>query len=364
MLFLLCLNTASLTQNRQYHKTLCKSYADFTQRPGDNVRLAILLPEDGDKPHFIWLPVKTKDKLGSTIQDTYATHPAHPSHDFGVPDRDEQPGSCTPTNPNPTGDAGRDSGILVLVCNKLRSGELLDHSITMLFRRNKHKYRPNQCLKKLVKKNFDAAMFRGPLIICAMSKVKIPMFTYDIDTSSLTLALDAIIGVAPPGVKAEHTKKINAVRANSAPPYLETIQVPKRHPIFKTGKTSEISRVMGMSLVTWTYPTGTTAEASPSSSSAAPNTTTAPAPPPSDAKVLHLDLDPTSPNFRYVPQSIQADNRRMLIARSGGMGLDASHCADLLKCFEEKIVPVVRQVPGSPAERYAALKKILQTAGP
>lgn len=295
-----------LTSVRQFHKVLCKSFADFKERPSEDVRRAIFFPENEDKPRFIWLPVTTiEDYTGKTsptgsggvmLDEIGAT-------DFGVPKREVEPGYCMPSS---TALFGADtSGPHALVCGKLRSGEALDHSILAFARKSASV--PNRCIKKLAKREAEKTrVSKGPVIVFGAQKVVLPKTALDLDTIDLTLAMDAMIGMVPPSEVPDFARKITGVKAyNTTPAFLEEVYVPKRHPIFKSGMPSAISELHGTFLQIWWFPAGGNNDAIPKTAAAASF----------DPKILHTSLDTTSPDFAAVPESIQDDKRSMLIAR-------------------------------------------------
>ena len=48
-----------LNEGRAAHKLLCKTFADFKERPKPHFVRTIALPVEGDKPRFVWLPTGT-----------------------------------------------------------------------------------------------------------------------------------------------------------------------------------------------------------------------------------------------------------------------------------------------------------------
>ena len=349
-----------LTNSRQYHKVLCKSFADFAQRPSQDVRRAIFFPELGDKSHFIWLPVEAKSESYGQSKELLTINAAPYSADLGVPEKDVHAASCLPSEDGPLGKFDVDTSAMLLVCGKLRCGELLDHSIVMLARRDLMKRGPNKSLERLIKQPVNRAMFRGPLIFIGMNKVKLPKYTVDLDTTALTLGMDAIVSLAPAGTVPYHAEKVQAVKVNYTPtPFLEQLEVPKRHPVFKSGKKCEVADLHITPLQLWFYPADSEKTDSTDSSTSAPDA------PPFDTKVLHLCVDPTSPDFGHVPASMQADKRSILVAQPPNnleLGLDVDYLCKLGKNYEEKFVPwLSERQGGTPADRLRRMKEVTAT---
>lgn len=289
---------------RQIHKTLCKTFVNFVERPRPNDRRAIFVPEKGDKPYFIWLPVepetsdrrvpKTVFHAKMRMEGGQAIGNLVAPDDLGVPDMDAEAQAVPPAKYGPLGRFDHDTMSAVLVCGKLHSGELLDHSIMIMVPSPKHfkEHGPNQCFKRLATQDVDivdSPLCLGPSIIYGMNKANMPTVTVDLDTNALTLALDAVIGLAKVGKVPEHAKKVPAVKVNfTSPPFFEHLEISPRHPAFKSGTWSGIAELVAAPMRTWYYSAGgetKTIASPPSNTSKAPQF---------DAKVLQTCIDVAS----------------------------------------------------------------------
>ena len=303
------------------------------------------------------MPVKkVEERYGQCQKLTTSTGLDPYNESFDVPEMDKEAECWLPSKKNPIGKWAVDAATVLLVCGKLRSGELLDHSLVLVSRSNPQDYGPNQSLKRLVNRELHPSLFRGPLLMVGMNKVKLPRNTIDLDTTSFTLGLDAAAGVAPPGKIAFHAQKVMAVKVNkhTSPPTFEPLEISKRHPAFKSGTISKIAESNGPTpLQTWSYPASAAKDASikPSDDTATLV--------PFDINVLHLCIDPASPDFGRVPTSIREDKRSMLVVRPTnnlGIGLDTTYFTKLGKNFEDKFVPLLSDEQyGTPGERLRAM---------
>lgn len=85
---------------RAYHKLLCKKFVNLQDRPGEDFRLAILLPPIQNKTQFIWLPVDVTSAADSG-EDFDGTGERDPANieivpDLGVPTDDLSLASAWP----------------------------------------------------------------------------------------------------------------------------------------------------------------------------------------------------------------------------------------------------------------------------
>ncbi|KAF2159591.1 hypothetical protein M409DRAFT_29911 [Zasmidium cellare ATCC 36951] len=167
------------------HKHLCKTFADFAEPPGPNLRRIIILPESSDKPHFAWMetykvegredyedPDSINDKLGVRYYDQ------------------EEGGEMSEFG----GIFGENSSVdyaLDIVLGKRCNGELLDHSLNMLCGCDTCPVNLNKCLDNLTSGHAKSmgVLGRGDKAIFATSNVVESMFVRDADCSDLTLAI-------------------------------------------------------------------------------------------------------------------------------------------------------------------------------
>lgn len=347
----------TLTSSRQFHKFLCRAFADFQQRPSPDVRRAILLPDDGTNPRFTWLPVQEKKYIHAAAKARFLNDDGtvNLNTDWGVPDFTSNATSYLPGKVNALGHFDIPTKATMLVCGSFCSGNLLDHSVLAMARQNTAGCQPNKCLLRLIKKGPpNTELARGPLLLFGMEKVKLPKTTVDLDTTSFTLALNSMVDPVEPGKTPWPAQKVAGVKVNTdtTPPSLEDVQIPKRHPIFTKSTRSAVGDLMQTGLITWAYATKTTA-----STTKAGDTMNTPANPsdttPLNPKLLHLSLDPSSPDFGTIPPSIQADNCSILVARlpnKGNVGIEVEHLSRFLRLLERKVAPML-QGPGTPEAR-------------
>lgn len=345
-----------LTKTRYYHKILCKSFADFVVRPNAEVRCAILLPEKSDKPVFMWLPVQSGENSKKKFVHS-AGNGGKVDDDFGVPEHEDSDRYVLPTKGNIVGGFGSGGHSLILVCGKLRSGELLDHAIQMLARKNKTGCVPNKCVVRFGGEEF-ARPYKGPLILFGTTKFKFSKTAVDLDTVDLTLALDSLIAGAAPGVKSHIAQKMTGVKVIATAPFFEELQVPKRHPVFTRGTMSKISELLGGQLAVWMYPMGVGAQSSDPASEETHDT------PNRNATVLLTCLDPESADFGRVPASFQADQRAMLVVHQAydlDPTLDVSTLTAFVDLYAEMLPVWLAHLQGMSAEEKTG--EIFRMAG-
>lgn len=271
---------------------------------------AIYLPEDGDKPRFIWLPVEARDDLKAGTRACIP--PGAPSNilNWGVPEKGNLDECRLPTKDNPVGEFEVDNENHMLVCSRLRRGEFLKHSILLMQRCDAPKRKVNKSLKALSKQWWYPETAHGPLIIFAMEKVNFPKYTLDLDTTALTPAMDAIFDRVPPVGVPAFAQKVMAVKINNRidPPSLEQLKIPKRHLAFKARNMSMMGDLLRVPLCIWHYPANSERETSampPDNSVGAPF----------DPNAVKLCLDTDSPDFGRIPAALQADKRSTLVVR-------------------------------------------------
>lgn len=337
----------------QFHKTLCKTFADFKERPSPNTRRAIYFPQNGDRPNFIWLPVdpqaQAKQKPNGLLVAGKSVDSATESN-YGMPKLDKEGGSCLPSDCSPLGKFEDDTMSMALVMGPTRRGEHLDHNIYVIGPRKGRDHVTNMCVLRTAKEPPHPIIPRGPLIVFGMTKVVLPKYTVDLDTNDLTLALDAMVAPWADGATPHFARKVAGVKVHSgAMPFLEDVKVPKRHPIFKSGTLSAIAEFEGKPVQSWFCPV---------SSVTTPLPTTA-VPATFDPKVLYTDLDPKSAEFANIPAAIKNDKRNMLIVRPDAKA-DIPLTTGLLKILADSLshvqVHLADAKSGAPEERIAKEK--------
>ena len=208
------------------HKALCSTTINSEPRPSPDHYRAILLPENGSKPRFIWVP--TESYGGGDVSDTESDsgdNDGEPmsdnggnsgndqeflsidgsnasttsSDDDGIPDYDKEKGiRLLRLDDDDWGaESGSGGGTIQVVCGKRQSGQHLPYSIHM---RHREVFffdgsKDNQCLTYLARGKTGSCI-RGPLILYAMMKVHSPCFVVNIDIAGFSIAIDALIEYA------------------------------------------------------------------------------------------------------------------------------------------------------------------------
>lgn len=239
-----------LTAPRQFHKHLCKQWEEFKEKPGPDVRRAIVLPEHSSKPFFKWLPVPegSDARAARYLEKEVDANDRHrqgidTSEETSVPNRDGVESDIVPDIDEIYGPDAPHRDFVEVVPGTSGSGELLDHNIHVWMISPVPTVRPNPFLAR--HRGKDAApRFRGEIIIVAMTKdstISEPGWTLDADTRHLTLALD---GVAEMSKRMElmlayfttpkDAKKLKGVKVNVTEPFIESVDIPVRHPVFRS----------------------------------------------------------------------------------------------------------------------------------
>lgn len=307
---------------RRLHKLLCKQWKDFQERPSEDVRRAILLPEDESKPTFHWMQAEFK-----SVGDVLAS----------------QGGSSTKANHEhtdgstvtyvPAGEklfGGEVMAYTDLVTDTCGGGRLLDHDLVLYHLKSSTDCALSASVAAMVGAS-AARHWRGPLAIVACDRSEsgeaTPTTIVDIDLSGFTLALNRIVH--------NHTgkdvpiQKTRGLKLNILAPFIEEIQVPLKHPVFKSGQVLPITQLTKTPVLAYKYSTSTTTATTTAFGKSAANPAHNPYNIPLDTAALRICLDPCSPDFGKVPTSFHDDSASVLLA-----------CADRMPCFTRTLVPL------------------------
>ena len=297
-----------------------------------------MLPEHDGTPRFAWVPL-----LPGTI-DHITSAPEWSNFESGGPSDQRVPTFALPDTSGILGFGHVDyhaksmAGLQGAAVGAGRSSYLVGRS-------NAAKLAPNAVVARLVSPAV-AATCRGPLVLVGAKK-----FTAeDLDTSDFTIVLFGLGAMAKESNGA--LKKAEGVRVNAAPPFAEDVKVPLEHPIFRSGKDSPFSKMLGMPMRTWNYPKSSTGSSS-SHSAQLPGYV--------DAKFLQFCVDPASPDFGTIPASVQADTASTLIVREPGMPLGAAHFTRLRGGILG-LIESSTKTTGSPQQRLAKIKDTIAMA--
>lgn len=347
---------------RPLHKLLCKQLAGLAPRPGKNFRRAILLPQNASEPCFIWLPVdviEADDDDDETFNGTGKRKPAEIENirDVGVPAVDLELGSAWPNTTEVLGTV--DYSLKDLVMGKQGSGELVDHSIWLLQRRDFLFQGLNQCLKTL--DLWLASRMGGPIIFCGMTKAQGSTFVVDIDSRDFTLALDGLIRyhqLASQNLVMLRpvTKKTKGIKVSAKEPHFQDVEVPRRHPIFTKGTPSTFEPILKNGLRTYRYSSRQHQPAESSSPLLEPL---------NPAAYLRLNLNPTSPTFANIPKALLTDPTSVLVVGNGAFNdpptwtPTAQDLEDHIKnMIRDKLLPRLSDATFNAETRLAAIAMV------
>lgn len=324
-----------LTGNgRRLHKLVCKQWAEFQGRPSNHVRRVILLPADETKPKFVWMPVRVGEDSAAILRGGGIITPKN-SH-----------GSVTTGTALMQMDIGHESP---------RTSVTL-----MLHRKNLLGSGPNKCLASMVGSAF-ASRWRGPLAICAydLSSQGHPMSASDIDIFAFTLALHHLAychqGCLPTTDSASFTpiQKIQGLKVNVTAPFLEQVDVPVQHPVFKSGSALPITERLLSHVRTYKYPASNTKDGS------VPDVhdgTTDPAFP--DIAPLRVCIDLSSTDFGKIPDSFHDDGASVLIVRPDKGICDAYTIRGISGTIRRYVAEVLVNLPPTVEAREDALEQL------
>lgn len=329
-----------LMDRRRLHNLVCKQWADFQDRPSDDVRRVILLSEKADKPVFAWVPVKlrTLPFAGENDRNIRLTMAQFESLPRGacLEEQDFFDGEYAPS--------------VVLVNETVGGGKLLGHSLFLDHLDEFMNRAPNPSLASLVGKPV-AERGCGPLMIFDSGRVKHddPIDLRDFDLSGFTLALNRI--VHHHSGKDIPIMKTKGLKLNSSSPSVEEVDVPLKHPAFRSSQTIPMLEMMRLSVLTYKYPA--------KSSSAGDTKPDDPphAVPTFDAAVLRLCIDTSSPDSGKIPPSFHDDTSSILLGRADRMPCRVRPFVVIVKYIKERFVPkVMREKPSTKEEREKALQ--------
>lgn len=202
------------------HKSLCKSFANFQERPGDGYRRVIVLPEDSKKPCFAWIPMydeeaSPKDDNGPEAESSrnegeQAKASMSEQDEVSSRNQGEDGETSTPVEAvemgwedaraNPTGydepDTvsmdGRSDTSFSTIPASIEHEKHSNHSVRLRWRGtcNSDGLPPNNCVASLT----NALMgthFRGPLELYGTNEAT--GSCVDLDTTFLTLAVKLLL---------------------------------------------------------------------------------------------------------------------------------------------------------------------------
>ena len=174
-----------------------------------------------------------------------------------------------------------------IVLGKLGRGQHLDHSIHLAWHEGfmEDGFDFNECIDHLTEGRADID-WRGPLLLFGMGKTMESSRCRNLYASDLTIALNAIEHFRGDlrSMNMRPTKKIQAVKVNSSPPFFEEVQVSLQHPIFSVGAKSTISEQFLVPLRTYL-----------SGNAVSPKATAEDGAAPNPASYLHTIIDPRDP---------------------------------------------------------------------
>jgi hypothetical protein len=184
------------TADWQIHKLLCKSFAYFQERPGDDHRRAISLPENSKKPLFVWIPIVAKDATSS--EHAGGDEELSSSNNLELDKVAEETG-WEDARADPTGYLNYDSPLDESTdgssdISSPADEEQLSQGVELCLRNldevrsDKHnESKPNKCVAVLTN-NRVGHHFHGPMVLYGLSNATGSMV--DLETTFLTLAIN------------------------------------------------------------------------------------------------------------------------------------------------------------------------------
>lgn len=140
--------------SREFHKLLCGQWNDFKDKPAPGMRRAIMLSEKGSAPCFKWLPVPrgSDERAAEELRAYGNASQVNEGFDnnLAVPEYDSEEAEDFTDYNAAFGPAAGARSYRAVVCGKLGSGKLLDHSIHLCYDDNCAMEPPNGCLGKHV----------------------------------------------------------------------------------------------------------------------------------------------------------------------------------------------------------------------
>lgn len=290
------------------------------------------------------------------------------SSEPGIPFPDRKIGMVVPSADHEILDTGNPKKVNVrLVCGRKGPGQLLGHSIVMMMREDRAGCAPNQCLSRLI--GDVASSVRGFILLLRQTKAANPTSTFDIHSSDFTLTIDGLIDYARTINKskslavADYRKKLLIVKISQSPLRFEHVQVPTRHPVFKTGKLYGVTDLLKSPIRMFKYPVGTAAAIDDDPGHKHHTMS---------LSAFCLTVDPHSPNFAKTPATYTDHGGPVLLVCADGREL--SHCKlnNMCELIRDSIQPTLLKVPEDRREEFVdELKKkwgaifgVLNAAGP
>ncbi|KAK4506239.1 hypothetical protein PRZ48_004204 [Zasmidium cellare] len=227
----------------QLHKHFCKSFESFEDqhRPSQDHRRAILLPEEKAKPRFIWVP----PYQSSTDQQEDPDEP-YARLDFT---------DFIDDGPNST-----QTSLVILGDYTSEVGKNLDQAVYLACRSTNQfdGSQPNKCLVSLCADGRVARRYKGPIVLFGMDSKINQRLPLDIAAVDFSLALKVLLEHHFKSMWAEPQKEAAGVvvlnsrvaDARQVSPFGDVF-VPLEQPIFKDGKKSALSKLIGMPLLTF-----------------------------------------------------------------------------------------------------------------
>lgn len=312
--------------DRRLHKLVCKQWADFQERPNENVRRVILLPADESKPKFLWMPTQAVGNSPAVLDGNDIIAPR---------------GSSTSATAAPLWKEFSDSE------NLPKSASLVLH------RRYTTDCAPNKCVASMLG-SAVACRWRGPLVICTM------LYDHqgghgtagDIDSSAFTFALHLMAHYH--SGKYMPIEKTRGLKISVSAPFIEEIDVPLKHPVFKSGSPMPIMEKLCWPTHTYKFPAADVQTGSVPETSGNTNNT------PADLAPLRVCIDPSSVDFGRVPNSFLDDNASVLVARADKSKCDTHLILMVITLIRDHIVDSLVALPPTVEAREDALRQLTE----
>ncbi|KAF2159590.1 hypothetical protein M409DRAFT_29910 [Zasmidium cellare ATCC 36951] len=180
-------NTHCQKQDWRMHKSLCKTFADFTTSPGRGFRRVIVLPRDSNEPRFAWMETWVGEPEDD--EDYDSEDEGEIDEESGLPEFDPERGSELGYPADLFNFSFRSYN--EIIAGKIGGGEHLDHCIAVYLEEN-HGYPVNQCLDFLTHGKAARELGlagKGLLVIYCTSKCMQPKFVRDANCSDLRLGI-------------------------------------------------------------------------------------------------------------------------------------------------------------------------------
>jgi hypothetical protein len=257
--------------HRRIHSTICSARLLNDPRPGPEYRSAILLPEDDDKPRFVW--IRTEGKGTVALQIT-SGEDSCVDHEGGQTDGQKSAVVDNSLGSGSGNDVDEDLGHFDLDLRKSAKGRQLGHAIRIARSTLSHrtdKQEPNPCLARL-SLHRTGTYCRGSFILLGSAKVgESNNICVDLVPADITVAIYGLINASwkLPGAvfklsfPSDRLRKVNGVKveavldaAGKESIRFTAVRIPAEHPMFTAyeGIVPSITARFGMSLRTWQLP--------------------------------------------------------------------------------------------------------------